>query len=823
MTWLVQARAEARKEWNLCFIRVAAVALLIAAFAECVRGEEDADLVIEIPPYGSGADTISGRYRLAYSPPYGSPAPNFTVPANGPNIYFQGLPGTKYHIRLYYSNTTSIDLLTWNQTITTAPEPPTDLNVTQGRNKKTIITWSAPAYGDNTGFRIEVIPLTDPHEEKRNITVEGGNGSYELRDVSPGITYQLNAFTLLHDKESTAYASHNFTVRPNSPNNIIFWFRNETTLLALWQPPFPSGFYTHYKVSIEPPDASDSVLSVKKEGEPPGPAQAVFKGLYPGRTYNVAVQTVSEAETSAPVTAQTRTVPLRPCNVSIDPHELRETSFRVYWEPPTDPSEFEKYQVSVALADNGDGDGNEGRRLSSTVRAREKPTTADFDGLEPGGHYTVTVKTISGKVTSWPAAADFTLKPLAVQQLQWREADVGNAVLVQWQPAVGSTQDEYKVSYQESGASKDDISTLTTPHTNVKLEGLLPGRNYTISVSAVARGEESEQSSVWASRRPLAPPHLKAKMKTAVTVLQEMMIKQGKIPEYDCISQSGPQHQAMFEYRCTACGVSVTAMARSKKEAKQEAARIMLLQLDERGYAVPPPFCRGGAPVHALGASQCSSSPQAAPPSVGPLSSRSYVALLNELCEEYRLPAVEYELTADTGPPHARHFTFHARLGMHQRHATSTTKKFARQLAAEQLYTYLKENLSRVTKDFVEDDALARAHEKAMERYVETREELGWRPHLGQKIADYHLDKAKRQLALEALEASREWAPERALEAVVGALGMSVERHRLASEEGEGLTVLALVPSAPALAMAAPSPPAAAAAALRYLRRALAA
>ena len=28
----------------------------------------------------------------------------------------------------------------------------------------------------------------------------------------------------------------------------IVWFRNETTLLVLWQPPYPSGFYTDYKV-----------------------------------------------------------------------------------------------------------------------------------------------------------------------------------------------------------------------------------------------------------------------------------------------------------------------------------------------------------------------------------------------------------------------------------------------------------------------------------------------------------------------------------------------------------------------------------------------
>lgn len=50
----------------------------------------------------------------------------------------------------------------------------------------------------------------------------------------------------------------------------------------LWQPPYPAGIYSHYKVSIDPADANDSVLYVEKEGEPPGPAQAAFKGLVPG-------------------------------------------------------------------------------------------------------------------------------------------------------------------------------------------------------------------------------------------------------------------------------------------------------------------------------------------------------------------------------------------------------------------------------------------------------------------------------------------------------------------------------------------------------------
>ncbi|CAH2092328.1 unnamed protein product [Euphydryas editha] len=261
-------------------------------------------------------------------------------------------------------------------------------------------------------------------------------------------------------------------------------------------------------------------------------------------------------------------------------------------------------------------------------------------------------------------------------------------------------------------------------------------------------------------------------MKTAVTVLQELMIKHGQLPEYECISQSGPQHQATFEYRCTTQGITVTGQARSKKEAKQEAARRMLMRLHARGVQVPPPFAAPPSPPPPSPPLPSDDPALEAGPSRGPgagsaapvLDTRSYVALLKELCEEYRLGEPEYELVGDTGPPHERRFTVCARLRLHERQATSTTKKAARQLAAESLYKYLRENLARLTKDFVEEEALARAHEKrslekraaeggaggaggagsegtaeALRRYAERCEPAPWRQDLGQRLADFHL------------------------------------------------------------------------------------
>ena len=146
-----------------------------------------------------------------------------------------------------------------------------------------------------------------------------------------------------------AYISTNFTSKPNTPGRFIVWFRNETTLLVLWQPPYPAGFYTDYKVSIKPEDALYSETLVVKEGEPPGPAQAAFNGLVPGRAYNISVETVSEGQISDPTTAQYRTVPLRPHNVTFDPLSVGPDSFTVRWSGPDGISEFDRYQVTLLI------------------------------------------------------------------------------------------------------------------------------------------------------------------------------------------------------------------------------------------------------------------------------------------------------------------------------------------------------------------------------------------------------------------------------------------------------------------------------------------
>lgn len=63
-------------------------------------------------------------------------------------------------------------------------------------------------------------------------------------------------------------------------------------------------------------------------------------------------------------------------------------------------SEFDKYQLSLVTT----------RKPPPIPRPKEEPTYWEFkDNLEPGKTYSVIVKTVSGKVTSWPVTAEVTL------------------------------------------------------------------------------------------------------------------------------------------------------------------------------------------------------------------------------------------------------------------------------------------------------------------------------------------------------------------------------------------------------------------------------
>ena len=106
------------------------------------------------------------------------------------------------------------------------------------------------------------------------------------------------------------------------------------------------------------------------------------------------------------------------------------------------------------------------------------------------------------------ALGNVTTKPLPVLDniKTFRDDNTKEATIV-WEPNPDSLQDVYKITYYELEAIKGefgDSSSVYTDDTSFSLTNLQPGRNYSISISAVSHGIESVQRSIFQATSKLS-------------------------------------------------------------------------------------------------------------------------------------------------------------------------------------------------------------------------------------------------------------------------------------------------------------------------------
>lgn len=128
---------------------------------------------------------------------------------------------------------------------------------------------------------------------------------------------------------------------------------------------------------------------------------------------------------------------------------------------------------------------------------------------------------MSGSVASWPATGNVTTRPLPVLDNIQTHIDVeSKEATVVWEPNPDSYQDQYKITYYELDSKtfknsveglplletfNGDSSSIFVADTFFSLSNLQPGRNYSISISAVSQDMESVERSIFQATRPASP------------------------------------------------------------------------------------------------------------------------------------------------------------------------------------------------------------------------------------------------------------------------------------------------------------------------------
>lgn len=181
------------------------------------------------------------------------------------------------------------------------------------------------------------------------------------------------------------------------------------------------------------------------------------------------------------------------------------------------------------------------------------------------------------------------------------------------------------------------------------------------------------------------PEHLR--MTAPLDTLNEVLDKICRVLEFKRV-KALPENvypKKIFGYQLFVGRLEVTGIAKCNYEAKQFAARYMLILLAKKGYPVPPP--------HGF-----EDDPNASPDDY------IYTELLREFCLKYQLDLC-YSLIgdADLYPP-PPHYTVSVRVGRAERQVTAPTRKYAQDLASKFMLEYLQATYADFIQEFLSTD-----------------------------------------------------------------------------------------------------------------------
>lgn len=174
--------------------------------------------------------------------------------------------------------------------------------------------------------------------------------------------------------------------------------------------------------------------------------------------------------------------------------------------------------------------------------------------------------------------------------------------------------------------------------------------------------------------------------KTAVNIIQELLSRRRTVPTYEIVQVEGSLNEPLFKYQLTVKSSTKTYVGkgggRSKKEAKQNAAKNVLNQL--LGLKEDPKLANNKTAVKNDNAKMNGVDKTVKLLEPNPIS------LLQESCFARRWPAPYYETESPHGLPHERVYSTNVYVDKYRESGVGKTKKISKREAAKVMLAKLK-------------------------------------------------------------------------------------------------------------------------------------
>ncbi|XP_030077448.1 receptor-type tyrosine-protein phosphatase V isoform X4 [Microcaecilia unicolor] len=413
---------------------------------------------------------------------------NKSVSLSTTSFQFDALaPGTGYSAevtaRFECSRTVSQTVTEW-----TRPSPLSEVHL---QNPSSISTSAViAAWVDSSGAEWYHLTLYNMLSGAFNQAVSAGRGTsnHTFQNLSSGTPFclRINASAgpyQIVGPNATAWTA------PLSPTNVSLRNTGEAkSLLVHWQK--SSGWREKYQVTLH---KVDSGMLAKNLSAGMDMTHLELLDLVPGTQYVVQVTAIAGPYRALSQEAKAWTSPVVPSRVSLTNHGSASV-LHAHWDEASGGNYITTlYTVDpFRIIENG-----------SLVRGF---TNLTYEELAPGTHYGFQIQTVAGPFISSPQNVTAWTYPLPPAALSLQNKQSSTSLWASWSQPTAGPMPHYAASLFEA-TSTIPLKNMTVSQgsTNVTFEGLIPGRQYTIQMSAVAGPYRSFEQTASNWTYPLAP------------------------------------------------------------------------------------------------------------------------------------------------------------------------------------------------------------------------------------------------------------------------------------------------------------------------------
>ncbi|XP_032421702.1 tenascin-R isoform X2 [Xiphophorus hellerii] len=429
-----------------------------------VRDVSDTVAFVEWTPPKAKIDQIVLRYGLVRGE---GPRTTFRLQPTLTQYSLQVLrPGSRYEVSVsgVRKGNESGSIST---EFTTEIDAPKNLRLVSKTSTTLELEWDN-SEAEVEGYQVVYSTLAGDQYDKvivpRN---EGATTKTNLTDLLPGTEYGIGISAMKGINQSTP-ATMNARTGLDVPMDLTVTASTDNSITLVWG--VVQGPIDHYRVTYTSSSGITTELTVPKDI-----TTTTLTDLDPGTEYTitVAARRGRQQSTAATIDAFTGIRPVTHLYLS----EGTSDSVLVAWSAPAPPADL--FILSYSSADGTD---------TSKVTLDGSKMRSLVQGLLPSTHYTFSLITIQGDVTSEPLTASLRTEMDPPKELAVSDV-TEDSVTISWIKPLAPFE-YYKLSYQ-SARGRVDSEMIDSDVTNYTLSSLFPATEYEISLNAVRGSQES--------------------------------------------------------------------------------------------------------------------------------------------------------------------------------------------------------------------------------------------------------------------------------------------------------------------------------------------